>query len=161
MSLSREVKLKKDIQSPRHEALLNIARTAGFLEKKSQTFFGQFDMTEAQYNVLIVLKLEGRSLTQVEIGERLISSRANITALIDRLEAKGYVERKDAARDRRFYEIHMTKAGRQILDKVEKVYLEQVEALMAALSLTECQTISRALEKLRDSLRKIQAGGNV
>ena len=38
--------MKAEIASVRHEALLNIVRTASLLEKKSQAFFGGFEIDE-------------------------------------------------------------------------------------------------------------------
>ena len=155
MTLAREIKLNKEIDSIRHEALLNIVRTASLIEKISGAFFGKFHITEAQYNILIVLKLEGRELTQIEIGERLVTSRANITSLIDRLEDKCFVKRKDVENDRRIYMIHLTEQGRRIVDKVEKAYVGKVEEIMSHLNESECKTISKSLEKLRESLRSV------
>lgn len=155
MTLAREIKLTKEIESIRHEALLNIVRTASLIEKISGVFFGKFDITEAQYNILIVLKLEGRELTQIEIGDRLVTSRSNITSLIDRLEHKGFVKRQDAEDDRRIYRIQLTEQGRRIVDKVEKAYVEKVEEIMSHLGKAECKTISKSLERLRVSLRSV------
>ncbi len=154
MSISKELKMKRPLESFRHEALLNIVRTASCLEKIAQSFFAQFDMTEAQYNILIVLKIEGRSLTQIELGERVVSSRPNVTVLLDRLEGKGYVERRRVENDRRIYQVHLTKKGSKAVDKAEKAYVEKVEMLMAVLNQSECQGISMALEKLRKSFQK-------
>ena len=152
MSLAKEIKMKNEIESIRHEALLNIVRTANCIAKISTTFFEQYHLTEAQYNVLIVLKLEGRALTQIEIGERLVTSRANMTSLLDKLEKKEYVRRETVKGDRRVYEVHLTEQGKRILEKVEKVYVEKVEEIMASVSIAESKTMSRLLEKLRESL---------
>lgn len=155
MTLAREIKLNKEIDSIRHEALLNIVRTASLIEKISGTFFGKFHITEAQYNILIILKLEDKALTQIEIGDRLVTSRSNITSLIDRLEDKGFVKRKEDDEDRRIYTIHLTEQGRRIVDKVEKAYVGKVEEIMSHLNQSECKTISKSLEKLRESLRSV------
>lgn len=156
MTLAKEIRMKNEIESVRHEALLNIVRTASFIGKISNTFFSKHRLTEAQYNVLIVLKLEGVALTQMEIGERLLTSRANITSLIDKLEKKRYVRREEVENDRRIYRVFLTEKGKHVLEKVEKAYLEKVEQIMSCISEAECKTVSHSLEKLRESLRQAE-----
>lgn len=154
MTLAKEIRLKNEIESVRHEALLNIVRTANFIGKISNTFFARHRLTEAQYNVLIVLKLEAVALTQIEIGERLLTSRANMTSLIDKLEKKQYVRREEAENDRRVYKINLTEKGKHVLEKAEKAYVVKVEEIMSCIGEAECKTINRSLEKLRESLRE-------
>ena len=151
MSLAKEIGAQ-EINSVRHEALLNIVRTSDFIGKLSSKFFGKFGLTEAQYNVLIILKLNAKSLTQVEIGKKLISSRANITSLVDRLEKKNYVERKKDDFDRRLYKVNLTKEGLNLLEKVEPTYVNEVEKRMASINESDCRKLSAILVKFRQNL---------
>ena len=158
MSLSKEIKMQCEINTKRHEALLNIVRTADFIWKLSESFFSPFGITGAQYNILIVLKLVNKALTQVEIGERLISSRANITLLLDKMEAKGLVKRERIESDRRVLMVDLTARGRKAVDTVEVKYVAEVERLMSCLTGTECKEMSRLLEKLRAALQGKEDG---
>lgn len=153
MSLAKEIKAGK-INTVRHEALLNIVRTADIIEKLGSAFFSQFGITGAQYNLLIVLKLQARSLTQVEIGERLIASRANVTALVDRLEKKNYVRRVKVEKDRRIYHVELTPQGRDALEKSETAYVREVEKRMFCLSKEDSAKLSAILSKLRKNLTR-------
>lgn len=153
MPLAKEILIKGKINSVRHEALLGVVRTAGFIDKRGQKFFTQFGITQAQYNVLIILKLEG-SLTQIEIGRRLVISRAGITSIIDKLEKKRLVKRSAVKSDRRVFNIELTAEGRKILDAVEPCYLREVEKVMRCLSKTQCRQLNKMLETLRKSLRE-------
>ncbi len=158
MSLSREIKMQCEINTKRHEALLNIVRTGNAIWTLSDAFFSPFGLTEAQYNILIVLKLESMSLTQVEIGERLISSRANITLILDKLEMKGLVKRERIEDDRRVFMVDLTAKGRKVVDTVEAKYVVEVERLMACLTESECKEMTRLLEKLRAVLYRDEEG---
>ncbi|MBI4845617.1 MAG: MarR family transcriptional regulator [Candidatus Omnitrophica bacterium] len=149
MSLEKEIKMEKKINTVRHEALLNVVRTADFIEKISYSFFKKYGVTAAQYNVMIVLKLAAKDLTQAQIGERLITSRANVTSLIDQLEKRKFVRRKSVADDRRVYIIELTQAGKDLLKKVEPAYLDIVEKKMAVLTVKENHQLSLLLTKLR------------
>ena len=152
MSLSREIKMQCEINTQRHEALLSIVRTGNAIWTLSDTFFTPLGLTEAQYNILIVLKLENKSLTQVEIGERLVSSRANITLILDKMEKKGLVRRERIENDRRVLMVGLTSKGRKVVDAVEVKYIVEVERLMVCLSISECKEMSRILGKLRATL---------
>ncbi len=151
MSLAKEIGVR-EINSVRHEALLNIVRTSDFIGKLSCNFFVKFELTEAQYNVLIVLKLNGNSLTQVEISKKLISSRANVTSLVDRLEKKNYVKRKKVSSDRRLFEVDLTKEGLNLMKKVEPAYVNEVEKRMSGLNEADCRKLSAILVRLRQNL---------
>ncbi|MBU1043586.1 MAG: MarR family transcriptional regulator [Candidatus Omnitrophica bacterium] len=154
MSLDKEIKQK--IDSARHEAVLNIVYTANFLDKISRSFFSSFDITEAQYNVMVIIKLEKRKLTQVEISERMVSSRANITSLIDKLQKKNYVRRLAVVGDRRVHQIELTAQGIKKLEAVEPQYIKIIEQNMKRVSLEESRSLNRLLEKIRESFKSIE-----
>lgn len=153
MSLAKEIKMQCEINTKRHEALLNIVRTGNFIWTLSDGFFSPFGISEAQYNILIVLKLENKALTQVEIGERLISSRANITLILDKMEKKGLVKRARIEDDRRVLMVGLTAKGRKVVDTIEAKYVVEVERIMSCLTESECKDLSRLLEKVRAALQ--------
>lgn len=158
MSLDKEIKQK--INSSRHKAVLDIVYTANYLDKISRSFFRNFDITDAQYNVMVVIKLENRKLTQVEISERMVSSRANITSLIDKLQKKGYVRRLPVEGDRRVYQVQLTAKGIKKVDEVEPKYIKTVEKNMKCVSADESRNLSRLLGKIRNTFKDIEGVQN-
>jgi MarR family 2-MHQ and catechol resistance regulon transcriptional repressor len=90
---------------------------------------------------------EGLQLS--EIGELLITSRANITGLVDHLEEKGYVSRTVDARDRRARVATLTERGEQLIDEVMPVHRNRVIEVFSALSAEEMQQLTVLLKKLR------------
>ncbi|MCK9554731.1 MAG: MarR family transcriptional regulator [Candidatus Omnitrophica bacterium] len=151
MSLQRELKLPQPFQNKKHEALLNILRTASLLSKRGDSFFSKYEVTMAQFNLLMVLKYSGLAhLTQSEIAERLLVNRANITGLIDRLEKTGLVERMPDKKDRRHYFITFTSKGRKTVDQIEQAYDKEVNLLMRDISDAEASEVIRVMEKLRE-----------
>ena len=154
MSLSKEI--KQTVNSPQHEAVLNIVYTANFLEKISRAFFKRFDLTEAQYNMMVVIRLEARKMTQVEISERMVSSRANITSLIDKLEKKKFVKRVPVTFNRRILHIELTEKGMKKLEEVEPEYINAVEIYTEEMNKEESKNLSRLLVKIRNSFKSKQ-----
>ena len=56
MSINVELDLDRPMKDIRHEAVLNIVRTANILALKGAALFRDHDLTEAQFNVLFALK---------------------------------------------------------------------------------------------------------
>jgi len=68
-------------------------------------------LTTVQAKVLAAL---GEPLPMHRIAEKLNSERSNVTGIIDRLEARGLVERRPGERDRRIKNIVATPDGAEL-----------------------------------------------
>ncbi|MGW4058672.1 MarR family winged helix-turn-helix transcriptional regulator [Amycolatopsis sp. NPDC004747] len=68
-------------------------------------------LTTVQAKVLAALD---EPLPMHRIAEKLKSERSNVTGIIDRLEARGLVERRPGERDRRIKNIVATPAGAEL-----------------------------------------------
>jgi DNA-binding MarR family transcriptional regulator len=68
-------------------------------------------LTTVQAKVLVALD---EPLPMHRIADKLKSERSNVTGIIDRLEARGLVERRPGERDRRVKNIVATPEGRKL-----------------------------------------------
>lgn len=155
MGLQHELKLKKGFTVAEHEALLNIYFTAAKMKKKADEFFGQFGLTDVQFNVLMLLHHqsgEKEGLSQAELSDMMLVNRANITSLIDRMEKAELVMRTAHEGDRRYNIIKMTAKGKKLYSKVEPLYAAQVMEAMSVLKQTEQQEMMAMLEKVRSKI---------
>lgn len=150
MSLSVELNLDVPISDLRHETLLNILHTAGRLSQRGQPLFRRYDLTEAQFNVLFCLRHAKVNLTQSDLGRRLVITRASITSLLDKLEEKGLVVRKEVPNNRRIYHVALTDSGRELINTVEPLYREEVHRVIGVLSETDCRMLIGLLERVRE-----------
>ena len=91
--LQRELKKKLPFDSPAQEANLNLLRSSDRIQNQFGRFFREYGLTSSQYNVLRILRGEGKEMPSLEIAERMIQVVPAITGLIDRLEKQGFVER--------------------------------------------------------------------
>jgi MarR family transcriptional regulator, organic hydroperoxide resistance regulator len=86
------------------------------------------------------------------LAERLFCDASNVTGLVDRLEARGLVERRSHDHDRRVKALTLTRSGVALRDQVLTVMSEPPEAIAA---LTEADQralrdiLARAVEHLR------------
>lgn len=70
--LQRELKKKRPFESPEQEAVLNILRTNDQFQNRFGRLFREYGLTPSQYNVLRILRGEGKPMPCLEIGERMI-----------------------------------------------------------------------------------------
>ncbi len=149
MSLERELNLEVPFRDRYHEAVLSIVRTGSVLTNAGEQLFRQFDLTEAQFNVLFSLKYNPRNVTQSDLGKRLVVTRASVTSVLDRLEGKGLVTRVDVPEDRRIYHVVLTEKGGALVDEVEPLYREKIGETMEGLSERDCRDLIAVLERVR------------
>lgn len=150
MALEQELNLERPMDDIQHEAVLSIVRTAGLLSLKGAVLFRQFDLTEAQFNVLFSLKYKESVWTQSDLGKRLVVTRASVTSVLDKLEGKGLVERKVVEGNRRIYHVDLTAAGKRLIDEVEPLYRRDIHDVMGGLDRKTCEALIQSLERVRD-----------
>ena len=87
--------------------------------RRAQAHFSKHGVTADQYVLLAVLA-EEENLTQKELTRRSYSDANTVTAMLNRLEEKGLVERRPCDRDRRAWRIHLTRRGRCLERTLQK-----------------------------------------
>ncbi len=75
------------------------------------------DMTRAQWGILLWLERQP-GISQKELAELLEVEPITVARLIDRLEARGMVERRPDPRDRRIWRLHLRPPARPVLTEI-------------------------------------------
>jgi DNA-binding MarR family transcriptional regulator len=140
--------------NPRYQALLQLLRTADTIWNASRAFFDRWDLGPSQFNVLNLLRLHPGGLSQTELSRELIMHRSNVTGLVDRLERRGLVERKDAADDRRAYRVVLTDEGSALLDQILPEYFVRADGLWNALSSNRITALVEDLEVIAGNVER-------
>jgi DNA-binding MarR family transcriptional regulator len=109
-----------------------------------------------QCDVLTTLS-EQEGVNQQELAKRLYVTKGNISGLLDRLEAAGFVERRSLASDRRQYSIHLTDAGRTIAEKAIAVQRRWLASTLGRLEDRELEALEIQLMRVRDIMREQEA----
>ena len=76
------------------------------------------DLTRPQYRVLIMLD-RNPGIAQARLAELLDVEKMTVTGLIDRMETRGWVERRRDPNDRRAHSLHLLPPARPIVDQLE------------------------------------------
>jgi DNA-binding MarR family transcriptional regulator len=104
--------------------------------------------------VLTILETDG-SLAMGRLAEALDVSVASVTGIIDRMEQRGLVERRDDEKDRRVVHVHVTEAGRRVFSDLDEQRRKGLTRLLARLTdeeLTAFLTGLRAMRAAREAL---------
>jgi DNA-binding MarR family transcriptional regulator len=151
-ALQREIKKKTPFDLLEQEALLNILRTSDQLQISFARLFRKFGLTPQQYNILRILRGEGRPLPILEIASRMITVVPGITGLIDRLEAASLVKRKRCDQDRRVIYVAIAPQALELLAKIDAPLTAMHKDLLGHLSQSELTSLINLLEKTRQPL---------
>ena len=109
----------------------------------------EFGITEPQYNVLRTLdSAQGKPLTVQEILDKMVQRSSNVTRIVDKLLAKGYVERKECPTNRRKMDITITPAGRVLLAQLDQKVYALHQPMQENLSEVELKTLKTLITKL-------------
>ncbi|MFK7778224.1 MAG: MarR family transcriptional regulator [Gimesia sp.] len=150
--LQQEIGKRQPFDLLEQEAILNILRTSDIFHNQFGRLFREYSVTPSQYNVLRILRGEGKPMPSLEIADRMVQVVPAITGLIDRLEAQDFVKRKRCTRDRRVVFIEITSKALNLLKKMDEPELNLHRKLIGHLSSEELSTLSRLLEKARISV---------
>src|SRR5271167_476724 len=150
--LQHELKKKRPFASPTQEAALNVLRTNDQLLIRLARLFREHGLTPSQYNVLRILRGEGKPLPILEIASRTITVVPGITGLIDRLEQAGFVNRVRCEKDRRVIYAALADQGTRALAALDEPLVELHHKLLGHLSQAELKDLIRLLEKVREPL---------
>ena len=148
--LRQEIKQVKPFDSLADEAFLNIQRTSDHLTRKVSDELKPFGITPPQYNVLRILRGAGKGgLITREIGERMITFVPDVTRMLDRLEARGYLSRERGVEDRRLVTACISDEGLKLLTSIAKIFSGFNKKLLGGCNEEELSILIEMLEKLR------------
>ena len=121
------------------------ARAAQAYAEKS---ISELKMCTSDFAVLEALLHKG-PLPVNEIGKKVMLTSGSITVAVDRLEAKGLVERRAHGTDRRARIVHLTKQGTKLITRLYADHAADLERLASAsLSRAERETLIGLLKKI-------------
>ena len=148
--LQKELRKKKPFECPEQEVAINLLRTTDFLSRDGHALFELHGISGQQYNVLRILRGHRETgLPCQKIVAQMITQMPDITRLVDRLEASGFVRRERTEQDRRLVIVHITALGMDLLAELDQPILDLHRGQMKHMTRAELAELSRLLEKLR------------
>jgi len=130
-------------------------QASNLMHKTGSRSVAKFNTTTQQWAVLGALSrptVRKHGMTVKELIEFLLLSRQNLTAVLNRLERSGLIDRTRAVEDGRARRIRVTKRGSRtwarMLVKIEAYYATALDGFTTE----ECQTLFQLLDRLKSRL---------
>lgn len=123
---------------------VKLRRAANALQCRIEEGVHRQGLTENQFGVLECLLHIG-PLHQCDLGAKLLTTRANITQIVDQLESRGLVRRARDEGDRRYFHVHLTEEGRRCIEGLFPTHLAFIQAQFSLLNAHEAAELERLL----------------
>ena len=149
-SLRDAIRQTKPFRSLEQEAYLSLVRSAVALNDRLDQLLKPAGITLAQYNVLRILRgAPAEGLCRNEARDRMITRMPDMTRMLDRMEAAGFVRRERERDDRRMVRTLITAKGRRTLSHLDDAVDAEHAASLGHLG-------RRALRALIDTLARLR-----
>ncbi|HJU71542.1 MAG TPA: MarR family transcriptional regulator [Paucimonas sp.] len=105
-------------------------------------------LTPSQFDIIATLgNTPGMSCK--ELGEKTLITKGTLTGVLDRLEARGLVQRVTQSQDRRSTAIRLTAQGEKEFERVFKPHVDYCKQPFQGYSASDFAALEQALAKLK------------
>jgi MarR family transcriptional regulator, 2-MHQ and catechol-resistance regulon repressor len=139
-----------------HRALSDLVRVYQFRDRDRICCY---DVSVSQCYALEAILLHG-PLTLNEVAAHMYLDKSTTSRVVDALQKKGYVERRENPDDRRALHLEATEAGRDLHARIEADILAQEKELLAGFSPEVRQSMARLIGELaRAAAARVDTSG--
>lgn len=152
---SRQHYMGKIVNTPPLEFMtVSIMHTANLLEGKLTPLMKSFNLTNAQYNILRILRgAHPANLNVSDIRNRVMYPSSDVTRLLDKLVEKQLVDRRFCEEDRRKVELKISDQGLQVLSEIRpKLTVAFNQFFENIVSEKEASSIIEILNKIKQHI---------
>lgn len=135
-----------------------LSRAHAAMAAHSQADIARHGLTPAEFGVLEALHHKGPLLLG-EVQKKILVTSGGVTYLVDRLAARGLVERRRCDRDRRAYYAALTPAGEALIGEIFPAHAQAVRHALAGLDEQEKDAAIRLLRTLGRHAAETDARG--
>jgi DNA-binding MarR family transcriptional regulator len=114
-----------------------------------ERFKAQFNVTVPRFDVMAALARKPDGMLMSEISRFLLVSNGNVTVIVDRLVADGFVSRAQRNGDRRTSFVCLTAKGRAAFAQMSTAHERWIDRLLGGLSAREAGQLSAKLKSFR------------
>ena len=132
-----------------------LANLMALMRREVETRMAEHGLTDAQWKPLLMLA-SARATTAFELAREMDIDAGAVTRMLDRLEAKGLVERLRSEADRRVVHLNLTPAGEVAAAKVPHVLASVNNDFLRGFSETEWKQMGRLLGRMADNGNALQ-----
>ena len=126
-----------------------------FIKRYEERAAVSLSLTLAQCKALITL-FKNEGISQKRLCELADIEPMTLVRILDRMEAEGYIERRDDPADRRARTLYVTKKASPILDHIWEVSAQTRQEMFAGLTTEERNTLLTLLERVHENLLSLK-----
>jgi DNA-binding MarR family transcriptional regulator len=138
-------------QSLVRDPLVVISDVARLMRTRADARARAHGMTRAQWMILVHLERQP-GISQNELAALIEVEPITIGRLVDRLEGRGFVERRPDPADRRIWRLHLTPAATPVLKEIAKVRAELNAILVANIPANNLEAAIDCLLQMKTNL---------
>ncbi len=128
-------------------AYIALTRATRSASDRIHSYLHEHDLTTGQFGVLDALFHCGPLRSNV-LAEKVLTTGANMTTIVDNLEKRRLVTRVREADDRRCVTIDLTDAGRRLFRTLLTAHVDRVTQVFEVLTADEQKELRRLAKKL-------------
>lgn len=148
MGIGEEIK-QESFTSEFSKVVVNVIYTSAWLHQQHQQLFKERGLTTPQFNVLRILRGQHPQPATVNLLiERMLDKSSNASRIVDKLEQKKLVERRQCSEDRRAVDVLISDQGLELLAEMDEK-MASWEDQNNRLTEKESATLNELLDKLR------------
>ncbi len=107
-----------------------------------------YEVSLQQFNVLRILRgQKDKPANLSTLNERMVTKMSNTTRLVDKLIAKGYVDRVTCESNRRKVEINITAEGKEALLDMDKAMKQSEMSVVKNFTQEDLKLLNKLLDK--------------
>lgn len=129
----------------------NLDRVANLFRLELMRALARYDLTPEQWQIMALIWLSETPLRQQDITEMLVKDKHNISRMVRRLEAKGWIERESDPHSRAFF-LRPTALGQSLKDEVPRALLAHFDRIGLGLTPAQAQELIALLKIVRGHL---------
>lgn len=148
MKLEEEIQQKK-FKSEFQKLAINISYSYNWMSYQNHLKFKNIDITPQQFNVLRILRGQFPKPCNLKlVKERMLDRMSDASRIVDKLKAKGFLERHECPNDRRNVDLLITEKGLALLKSLDYID-EEFKNTFKNLSVAEVKQLNDLLDKAR------------
>lgn len=154
-TVAEEIGQSRPFPGPVQAVIVTVLRSADEVRHYMAHLLEPEGITPQQFNVLRILRGAGpEGLPTLEIGRRMVERQPGVTRLVDRLVAKGLVERERDTGDRRRVVCTIGEPGLELLGRVDILIAGMERELVEGLAADRGKELMVHLDRLRAALQE-------
>ncbi len=131
------------------EVVINLIRTDSLVTTALTRRFRRHGLSLSGFNALVILSQAPDGVNPHEIADRLLVTRAAVTAILDVLETKGLIRRDRSGVDGRMSLVVVSEAGKKLLDALLPEHFAAERWIASSLGANEKELLISLLGRLQ------------